>query len=121
MLLLATFDNRESAGALSTIANGRILSFRCTALQSLASLSERWALPVLVGKLDDKSVCMQIVVTDPAREYDVYVSDEAVRLLENVTGLKFEKPSDGLYVNHRATRPWKKWWEENKQHHAPAD
>lgn len=121
VFLLGTFDNRESADALSVITNDKSPLFRCYALQSIASLSERRAVPVLIGKLDDVSVCMGLSVTDPAREFDVYVSDEAVRLLELVTGQRFEKQPKGLATSHRATKRWKKWWAKNKQRYASSD
>ena len=61
----------------------------------------------LIKKLDDQSVCMELVSTDPARTWPVYVADEAVRLLEKEMGFSLGQNIDG---EHRLTKPWKDWW-----------
>jgi len=119
VFLLGKFDTEESADALAVVADSKHPLFRCYALQSIANLDKRRAIPVLIRKLDDQSVCMNIVVTDPAREYDVYVSDEAVRLLELVTARRFQKQTGDVPIRHRATKPWKKWWERNRKSYQP--
>lgn len=106
--LLATFKSGESEKALGQIASDHEPKFRCSAMQALAELNSNYAIPLLIRKLDDHAVCMQLSVTDPAREFDVYVSDEAVRLLELITGQSLDQePPPGV---HRATKPWKDWW-----------
>lgn len=105
--LLATFKLPESQRALVQLADDPTPKFRCLALQSLTELDSQVALPVLVRKLDDKAVCMKLTITDSARGRDVYVSDEAVRLLEMTTGKTFNKDPKAV---HRATNPWKEWW-----------
>lgn len=109
--LLGTFKVASSERVLRQLADDENPVYRCLALQSLVELKARDALPVLVGKLNDQAVCMKITSTDPAREGDVYVSDEAVRLLEQVTGQSFEQESAG---GHRATKPWKEWWTKQR-------
>jgi len=111
IFLLATFKTPESEHSLNNLADHASPQFRCPALQALVELKSQDAIPMLIGKLNDHSVCMQTVSTDPAREDDVYVSDEAVRLLEKVTGQRFDRESIG---SHRSTRPWEKWWSEQK-------
>ncbi len=112
IFLMATFKTEESASALVEIATQGEPTFRCPALQAFAELKGKTAIPLLTGRLDDHTICMHTALTDPAREQDVYVSDEAVRLLEQVTGHSFGRVSpDG----HRATKPWKKWWARHKE------
>ncbi len=111
--LLATFKTEESERALTELAAHGSPEFRCPALQAFVELMSRDAIPLLMSSLDDHAVCMHTAVTDPAREQDVYVSDEAVRLLEQVTGQSFgQAPAKG----HRATKPWKKWWVKQEGH-----
>jgi hypothetical protein len=105
--LLATFKARESETALVQIAKHAGPEFRCVALQALAELDPQRAIPVLIRKLDDHSICMRMASTDPAAVLDVYVSDEAVRLLELTTGQSFGAES---IEGHRSIRPWKDWW-----------
>jgi HEAT repeats len=106
--LLATFDTAQSARALTEIADDANPGNRCFALQSLVELKSADSVPILVRKLDDHSVCMKTVSTDPTEEQKVYVSDEAIRLLVLVTGQSFENTQrlDG----HKASDPWKEWW-----------
>jgi HEAT repeat protein len=111
IFLLATFKTPESEHSLHKLADHASPQFRCPALQALAELKSQDAIPMLISKLNDHSVCMQTASTDPAREYDVYVSDEAVRLLEQVTGQRFDREAIG---SHRSTGPWKKWWSEQR-------
>jgi hypothetical protein len=105
--LLATFTAPLSGSALEQLANDTDPKYRCLALQSIVELKSRSAVPVLIRKLDDHAVCMKSISTDPGEEHQVYVSDEAVRLLEQVTGLSLDKDSTG---GHMATKPWKDWW-----------
>jgi HEAT repeat protein len=79
--LLGTFKGASSEHALDQLADDGNPKYRCLALQSIAELKSHSALPVLIRKLDDQAVCMKAVSTDPAEEHQVYVSDEAVRLL----------------------------------------
>ena len=105
--ILATFKTERSKQALDQLADDPNPKCRCAALQSMAELESRGAIPVLIRKLDDQAVCMEAASTDPPEEHDVYVSDEAVRLLEHITGQSTATESVG---GHRATRPWRKWW-----------
>ncbi len=105
--LLGIFKTAGSEHALGELANDSNPKYRCLALQSLAELKSERSLSVLITKLDDQAVCMKTVSTDPAEEHDVYVSDEAVRLLEQITRQSFGQGSSG---GHRATKPWKEWW-----------
>ena len=109
--LLATFRAPLSGSALEQLTDDSNPKYRCLALQSIVELKSRSAVPVLIGKLDDQAVCMKSVSTDPGEEHQVYVSDEAVRLLEQVTGQSFDKESTS---GHLATKPWKDWWAEQK-------
>ncbi|MEW5979728.1 MAG: HEAT repeat domain-containing protein [Acidobacteriota bacterium] len=106
--LLATFKSRESIQALEQITGDKAPLYRCLAIQALTEIGSEEPLPILVRKLDDRSVCMKTTSTDPAEEHDVLVSDEAVRGLEKITGLSFERGKSN--VKHRATRSWKDWW-----------
>lgn len=109
--LLSTFRTENSEHALVELVEHSSATLRCPALQAFVDLKSKDAIPMLVGKLDDHAVCMQTEVTDPPRQYDVYVSDEAVRLLEQITGQSFgERAADG----HRETQPWKNWWAKQK-------
>jgi hypothetical protein len=110
--LLGTFHSDQSEHALDQLTDDPEPFYRCLALQSLVELKSRIAVPVLIRKLDDPTACMTQVSTDPAEEHDVYVSDEAVRLLEDITGRSFER--EPIY-GHRKTKPWKKWWAKQKK------
>ncbi|HVP43831.1 MAG TPA: HEAT repeat domain-containing protein [Terriglobales bacterium] len=114
--LLATFKTEESERALSELAAHGSPKFRCPALQAFVELKSRDAVPLLISRLDDHAVCMHIALTDPARKQDVYVSDEAVRLLEQVAGQSFGQVSAS---GHRATKPWKNWWAKQKSSAKP--
>jgi len=110
--LLATFKSDESVKMLERVTIGADPVFRCAAIRSLAAIGSKSTVPILISKLDDRSVCMQMQSTDPARSDDVFVSDLAVGALEQVTGQTLgEKSSTG----HRATQPWKKWWDKQRQ------
>jgi hypothetical protein len=105
--LLATFREPLSGSGLEQLTEDSNPKYRCLALQSIVELKSRSAVPVLIRKLDDQAVCMKLVSTDPGEERQVYVSDEAVRLLEQITGQSFGEESTG---GHLATKPWKDWW-----------
>ena len=109
--LLATFKTEDSEHALNRLAEDLNPKCRCAALRSLAELETRRALPVLIRKLDDQAVCMENASTDPPEGRAVYVSDEAVRLLEQITGQSF---APGWVKGHRTTQPWRKWWAEQR-------
>jgi len=106
--LLATFRSPESVSALERVVEHPDPAWRCRAIQALAEIGSDAVLPILVGRLEDRSVCLKITSTDPAREHGVFVADEAIRALETVTGLSFEpQPRPG---QHRDPSPWRKWW-----------
>jgi hypothetical protein len=109
--LLATFKEAPSERALDQLADDSNPKYRCLALHSLAEQKSHGVLPVLIRKLDDQAVCLKAVSTDPAEEHEVYVSDEAVRLLEQITGQSFDQEATS---GHRATKPWKDWWAKQK-------
>jgi HEAT repeat protein len=109
--LLATFKEPSSEHVLNQLVDDRNPKYRCLALQSLTELEARGAVPALVRKLNDQAVCMKTVSTDPAQDHDVYVSDEAGRLLEQLSGQSFEQKSAN---GHRGTKPWKEWWAKQK-------
>ena len=114
--LLATFKTKRSGDILTEIAEHSSATLRCPALEALAELRSKDAIPTLIRKLDDRAVCMQKTLTDPPRQQEVYVSDEAVRLLEQVTGQSFlQERADG----HRPTKPWKDWWAKQKRSAEP--
>ena len=115
--LLATFKEARSERALDQLADDSSPKYRCLALHSLAEQQSHSVLPVLIRKLDDQAVCMKAVSTDPAEEQEVYVSDEAVRLLEQITGQSFDQETT---IGHRATKPWKEWWAKQKDHAKPS-
>ena len=110
--LMATFRTNESERALAELAERGSPEFRCPALDAFVEMKSQDAIPLLISKLDDHAVCMHTSLTDPAREQDVIVSDEAVRLLERVTGQSLEKVTAN---GHRATTPWKDWWTKQKR------
>jgi len=112
LTLLATFQTPVSSRVLREIADDKDPFYRCLALASLVELEGSQAIPLLVDKLDDQAVCLMKQATDPARTYPMYVSDEAVRLLELITDERFEKETIG---SHRATEPWKIWWSKKVQ------
>jgi HEAT repeat protein len=105
--LLATFKSDESVKILGQVTINSDPVFRCAAIRSLAAIGLKSTVPILVHKLDDRSVCMQMQSTDPAHADDMYVSDLAVGALEQVTGQTFDKKSSNP---HRPTQPWKEWW-----------
>ncbi len=107
--LLGSFRCRESVTALEHLTEDEDPSVRRRALEAIAEHPLPVSAPVLVRHLSDPEVCLHLVVTDPAREYDIYVSDEAVRHLERLTGLSFDGNELAAGV-HRATEPWKRWW-----------
>lgn len=109
--LLATFQTASSIQTLGDITWDKKPIYRCLALQALAELRSKEVLPILMTKLADQSTCMTILRTDPPREHEVFVSDEAVRALELVTGVTLE---EGLEERHRATQPWYEWWSKQK-------
>jgi hypothetical protein len=109
--LLATIKSSGAEFGLEELANVGEPVFRCLGLQSLVELKSRDAIPTLINKLRDHDTCMKLNSSDPPREYDIYVSDEAVRLLELVTGQSFEP---NFIYGHRKTEPWKKWWVKQK-------
>lgn len=114
--LLAAFKTQASERALKQVARQGTPVLRCSALRALVELDARHAIPVLVDRLDDHGACMRTISTDPAGEHDVYVSDEAVRLLEQITGQSFDQaPSN----DHRTTKPWKQWWIEQTKSSKP--
>jgi hypothetical protein len=109
--LLATFHDTRAEAGLTQVTNDRDPTFRCLGLQSLVELKSRDAIPTLINKLGDHDTCMKMNSTDPPRRYNVYVSDEAVRLLELVTGQSFDPT---FVYGHRKTEPWKKWWRQQR-------
>ncbi len=115
--LLATFTAPLSGSALEQLTDDSNPKYRCLALQSIVELKSRSAVPVLIRKLDDRAVCMKSISTDPGEERQVYVSDEAVSLLEQVTGQSFDKESTG---GHSATKPWKDWWAKQNRTGGPS-
>ena len=114
ILLLPTFKSSGAELGIKEIINVGEPIFRCFALEALVELKSRDAVPILIVKLDDHDTCRQENSSDPARQSDISVSDEAVRLLEHVTGLSFDGEQFG---SHRKTEPWKKWWMKQKGAH----
>lgn len=112
--LLGTFNTSEAVRGLTRITEDRKPLYRCLALQALAEIGSDETLTVVVRKLDDRAVCMKTVSTDPVTEKEVFVSDEAVRALERITGLSFENECPSR-KGHRATQPWKQWWEKRQR------
>jgi hypothetical protein len=111
--LLATFKNDEAVKMLESVTIGADPIYRCAAIRSLTSIASKSTIPVLINKVDDHAVCMQILSTDPARATDVWVSDQAISALEQITGNIFrDKPSNA----HRPSRPWKEWWTKHQRH-----
>jgi hypothetical protein len=109
--LLATFPTAETRTALAHLTDDESPEIRCFALRSLVEVESQNAIRVLINKLDDDAVCMKRISTDPPREDEVYVSDEAVRLLEIVTRKTLGTESRS---GHRATLPWKEWWSKQQ-------
>ena len=106
--LLATVKSPASVAALRKIAEDPDPAWRCRALQALAEIGSEEVVPILVARLEDRAVCMTVTASHTAREQPVFVSDEAVRALETVTGLSFGSgPRRG---GHRDPNPWRKWW-----------
>jgi HEAT repeat protein len=108
--LLGTYKDPVVSHALIQLLDDDKLIYRTYAIYGLMELKDRDAIPALIHKLDDHSVCLQETETDPVRTIDIYCSDEAVRALEEITGLSFEKEKDLWIIGHRATKPWKDWW-----------
>jgi WD40 repeat protein len=74
-----------------------------------------------MGLLDDRHSCGNIVrfsigggAQEKDKETEVFVSDEAVGALERSTGIRLERENDLFVIGHRATQPWKDWWNENR-------
>lgn len=103
--LLGTIGNAESMKALGDISRAGSSTHRCLAMHALAEIGTEEALAFLIERLDDSSVCMREVSTDPGDEADVLVCEEAIRLLGNITGLSFAADS-----KDEQTKLWKAWW-----------
>jgi hypothetical protein len=104
--LLGTIGNSESIKVLGEISINDRSAFRCRSMQALAEIGTEETLHIFMQKLDDSSVCMQSVQTDPAEKEDILVCDEAIRLLERITGQSLAADKDRkekIYL-------WKAWW-----------
>jgi hypothetical protein len=106
--LLGTFGNSRSVQTLKDISNTAQSNYRCLAMHALAEIGTEEVLSILVEKLGDRTTCMKSVSTDPGRENDVFVCDEAARLLELITGLSFGHQED----RDKRTKMWKLWWSD---------
>jgi WD40 repeat protein len=93
----------------------------CVAINALQSYRTPDLVPLFMGRLDDRQSCGNIVRftiggggRGKDKETEVFVSDEAVGALERVTGMRLEQENDLFVIGHRATQPWKDWWNENQ-------
>jgi hypothetical protein len=104
--LLGTLGNAESIKTLADICNIDPPSYRCYAMHAMSEIGTEDTLPIFIRKLDDRTICLKRTYTDPAEEEDILVCDEAIRLLERITGqsLAAEKDRD------EKIRMWKTWW-----------
>jgi hypothetical protein len=103
--LLATIGNSESIKTLDAISNMDPPAYRCFALQALAEIGTEETLPVFMRKLEDKTVCMYKAASHAETE-DILVCDEAIRLLEHLTGLSLAVEKDRVEKIDK----WKAWW-----------
>lgn len=104
--LLGTLSNSESIKTLAHISNADPPCFRCFAMHAMAEIRTEDVLDNFIKKLDDKDICMYRVYSDPHEEEDVLVCDEAIRLLEKITGLSLGTGKDRA----EKIRIWKAWW-----------
>jgi hypothetical protein len=111
--ILGATRQPDSVAILGRIADGGRPAYRCLAIQALAEIGSKEALPVLIRQLDAHDACMSVTSTDPARETPVLVSDEAVRALEKISGRSFRGAAE--QGGHAATEPWKLWWQRQRR------
>lgn len=114
MLALGQVDDISSATSLVGLLDDPKPFYRCTAIQSLSAIKSQAAVPFLVGKLTDKMTCLQLEQSHRP-SLPVFVSDEAVRALEVITGYSFETEKDLARIGHRSVQPWQTWWEKRDQ------
>jgi HEAT repeat protein len=114
MLALGQVDDISSATYLVGLLNDPKPFYRCTAIQSLSAIRSWPAVPFLIGKLDDRSTCLQLDQSH-GPSLPVFVCDEAVRALEEISGCSFEAEKNLAQIGHRSVQPWKTWWEKRGQ------
>jgi len=112
--LLATFQGDRVFKEFCALADNETPIIRCLTMQALVELAPQKSVVILIQKLDDHAPCVRIGSSHNRINAEVFVSDEAVRLLENVTGLSFEE--ERFPGDHRNTKPWKEWWKKQKEY-----
>jgi len=114
-------EHRSDAGKelLVKLLNER--STMCVAITALQWYRSPDLVPLFMGLLDDRHSCGNIVRfniggggQEKNKQTEVFVSDETVGALERSTGIRLEQENDLFVVGHRATQPWKDWWNENR-------
>jgi WD domain, G-beta repeat len=91
----------------------------CGTIHALQAYRNPALVPAFLGLLEDRRSCGNIVRftvggNADERKTEVLVSDEAVEALEHITRIRLEKENDLFVIGHRATQPWKDWWNENR-------
>ena len=93
---------------------------RCAAIRAIQEYREPEIVPHLVSLLDDESSCSVFIpFSTPENKADrilspISVSDEAVYDLEQITVRHLRDEDQNSLLGHRATQPWKDWWNENQ-------
>jgi len=91
----------------------------CSAIDPLQHYRDAQLIPEFMQLLDDRRYCGSMVSLsigghDKEKRTDVFLSDEVVGALERLTGRRLEQERDLFVIGHRATQPWKDWWNENR-------
>jgi len=112
-------EHRSDAGERLLMAMLHDPKTICAAISPLQQYRDPQLIPNFVALLDDKRSCGNMVRfstggNEREESTEVSLSDEAVGALERLTGKRLEKERDLFLVGHRATRPWKEWWNENR-------
>lgn len=112
--ILGMFDEPTALEYLIHLLNAHEPYLRCLSIHALMESGRSEAVPALIRKLEDTSICLKVTQTDPMVEKHISVADEAVRALEHIVGVTFAKSKNGWDELPRDNATWKKWWKENK-------
>jgi len=91
----------------------------CAAISAIPEYRDPALVPRLIPLLDNGNSCPTLVpFTVPDNRIDqlspVLVSDETVDALERITGQHLKDQNETSLLGHRATQPWKDWWNKNR-------
>src|SRR5271157_543626 len=95
----------------------------CGAISALQNYRDPELIARFIDLLDDHRSCGKLIRISGERrsvdggkqeETEVYISDEAIDALEEITGDYLEKERDLFIIGHRSSQVWKTWWNENR-------